>query len=67
VLARVFFFIESVDLNPRGPHSTQKSLGSGSSYQFQSFPKFEDFDESKGITFEMGKIGDTTIDKVVIL
>jgi hypothetical protein len=68
LLARVFFFIESVDLNPRGaafyPDVVRALV---ERYNFQKFPqKFEDFDESKGVTFEMGKIGDKTVEKVVI-
>jgi hypothetical protein len=68
LLARVFLFVESVDLNPSGAAFYPEIIGAlVKRYNFQKFPqKFEDFDESKGVTFEMGRIGDKTIDKVVV-
>jgi hypothetical protein len=68
LLARVIFFVESVDLNPRGEAyypDVIKALVER--YQFQSFPqKFEDFDEAKGVTLAGGRIGNRNVDKVVI-
>jgi hypothetical protein len=66
--ARVIFFLEVLDLNPRGAAyypSIVRALNER--YGFQKFPQeFKDFDESKGITFELGTTGNTTIDKFVI-
>jgi hypothetical protein len=68
ILARVVFFVESVDLNPRGAaYYPDVIKGLVERYRFQSYPqKLEDFDEQKGVTLAVGKIGQTTIDKVVI-
>jgi hypothetical protein len=68
VLARVFLFVESIDLNPRGvafyPDLIRAIV---ERYSFQKFPqKFEDLDETKGVVFELGKIGKKTIQKVAI-
>jgi hypothetical protein len=68
LMARVIFFVESVDLNPRGeafyPDIIRKLV---ERYQFQSFPqKLEDFDETKGVTLALGRIGNRNVDKVVI-
>lgn len=68
ILARVLGYIEIVDLSPRGkvflpelvPEIVQR-------FNFQKFPKtFEEFDESKGIEFHEGKIGNKVIQKFVI-
>jgi hypothetical protein len=68
LLARVAFFVESVDLNPRGQAFYPAVIrGLVEHYQFQSFPqKLEDYDEQKGVTLAVGRSGDRTIDKVVI-
>lgn len=67
-LARVIFFVESVELNPRGAAYYPDIIrGLVERYGFQKFPqKFEDFDEQKGVVFESGKYGDRTIEKVTI-
>ncbi|HXL23031.1 MAG TPA: hypothetical protein VOA78_11235 [Candidatus Dormibacteraeota bacterium] len=66
--ARVLGFIETFDLAPRGeiffPDVVQEIV---KRYGFQKFPKtFEEFDESKGIEFLEGKIGNKSIQKFVI-
>jgi hypothetical protein len=68
LLARVAFFVESVDLNPRGQAFYPAVIrGLVDHYHFQSFPqKLEDYDEQKGVTLAVGMSGDRTIDKVVI-
>jgi len=68
VLARVLGYIEAIDLNPRGtifyPEFTQEFV---ERYKFQKFPqKLEEFDESKGVEFHQGKIGNLVIQKFVI-
>ena len=67
-LARIIFFIEVIDLNPRGaayyPEIVRALV---ERYGFQKFPqKAEEFDESKGVTFEQGRVSDVTIDKLII-
>ena len=59
-LARLFVFIEPVDLNPRGRvHYPDLATALVERYGFLKFPqKAEDFDESKGIMFEDGKLGE---------
>jgi len=61
-------WIEPIDLNPRGavfyPELTKALVAR---YGFQKFPqKLEDFDESKGVTFGVGRLGDTVIEQLVI-
>jgi hypothetical protein len=68
VLARVLGFVETYDLNPRGqvyfPDIVAKLV---ERYSFQKFPqKIEEFDETKGVEFIDGKIGNQTIEKFVI-
>jgi hypothetical protein len=68
ILARVLGYIEPIDLNPRGtifyPEFTHELV---ERYKFQKFPqKLEEFDESKGVEFHQGKIGDKIIQKFVI-
>lgn len=68
LLARVVYFVESADLNPRGaafyPDIVTALVGR---YKFQIYPqKPEDFNEQKGVTFSQGKLGDRVIEKVVI-
>jgi len=55
-------------LNPRGavfyPDLTKALVAR---YNFQKFPqKLEDFDESKGVAFGFGRLGDTVIEQLVI-
>jgi len=68
VLARVVFFVESVELNPRGAAYYPDIIKAlAERYQFKSFPeKFEDFDEVKGVVLTAGKQGGRTIEKVTI-
>ncbi len=68
LLGRVVWFVESADLTPRGAAFYPDIVRAlAERYSFQKFPqRFEDFDESKGIAFEMGKIEDKTINKVMI-
>jgi hypothetical protein len=68
LLARVFLFIESTDLNPRGAAFYPDVIRAlVERYTFQKFPqKFEDLDESKGVVFELGKFGKKNIEKVTI-
>lgn len=68
ILARVLGFIETADLSPRGqgyfPEIVSKLV---ERYNFQKFPqKLEEFDESKGVEFLEGRIGNRTIKKIVI-
>jgi hypothetical protein len=67
-LARAVFFVEAIDLNPRGGMYYPKLVHAlVERYGFQKFPqKPEEFDESKGVTFEQGLIGGITIERVVI-
>ncbi len=68
LLARVIFFVESADLNPRGAAFYPDVIRAFvERYRFQTYPqRAEDFDESKGVTLAMGRLGNVTIDKVVI-
>jgi hypothetical protein len=68
LLARVLGYVEIFDLSPRGrvflPEIVPEIV---KRYHFQKFPQtLEDFDESKGIEFREGKIGDKVIQKFVI-
>jgi hypothetical protein len=68
LLARAMAWIEPSDLDPRGavfyPELTKALVAR---YSFQKFPqKLEDFDESKGVTFGVGRLGDTVIEQLVI-
>lgn len=67
-LARVLFFLEVAELNPRG-FAYYPAIVSAlvKQFGFAKFPdKPEDFDESKGIFFEGGYFADTTLDRLVI-
>jgi hypothetical protein len=68
VLARVIFFIESVELNPHGAAyypDIVKALVER--YGFIKFPeKLQDFDEQKGVALIGGKYGDRTIQNITI-
>lgn len=64
ILARVLYFIESLELNPRG-RLFYPDLVSALVEQcgFQKFPQsIQDFDETKGIEFASGKWGNTVIE-----
>jgi hypothetical protein len=68
LLARAMAWVEPSDLNPRGavfyPELTKALVAR---YNFQRFPqKLEDFDESKGVTFGVGRLGGTVIEQLVI-
>lgn len=68
LLARALAWVEPIDLNPRGavfyPELTKTLVAR---YNFQKFPQtLEDFDESKGVTFAVGRLGDTVIEQLVI-
>ncbi len=68
ILARVLGFVETFDLSARGqiyfPDVVSKLI---ERYSFQKFPqKLEEFDESKGVEFLEGRIGDQVIQKFVI-
>jgi hypothetical protein len=68
ILARVLGFVETFDLSPRGqvyfPDVVSKLV---ERYSFQKFPqKLEEFDESKGVEFHEGRIGNKNIQKFVI-
>jgi hypothetical protein len=68
LVARAMAWVEPIDLNPRGtvfyPELTRALVAR---YGFQKFPqKLEDFDESKGVTFGVGRLGDTVIEQLVI-
>lgn len=67
-LARIILFIEVIDLNPRGAaYYPEIARALVERYGFQKFPqKAEEFDESKGVTFEQGRASDVTIDKLII-
>lgn len=68
LLARATAWIEPVDLNPKGSAfypEIAKALVAR--YKFQQFPSSAaDFDETKGVRFALGKIGDSPIEQVVI-
>jgi hypothetical protein len=68
LLARATAWIEPVDLNPKGDAfypEIAKALVAR--YKFQQFPSSPaDFDETKGVRFAFGKLGDSVIDQVVI-
>jgi len=68
LLARVLGYVEIFDLSPRGhiffPEIVQEIA---QRYDFQKFPKtLEELDESKGVEFHEGRIGNKVILKFVI-
>jgi hypothetical protein len=68
ILARAIAFIETSDLNPRGaaffPALVPLLVNR---FGFQKYPQTpEDFNEDKGVAFEMGYTGGTTIDKITV-
>lgn len=68
LLARASAWVESYDLNPRAKAfypDLAKALVAR--YNFQKFPqKIEDFDETKGVVFAEGKLGNSVIEQVII-
>jgi hypothetical protein len=68
LVARFFAFIETSDLNPRGrAYFPELTTALVERYGFVKAPqKAEEFDETKGVTFETGRAGEITIDRVVI-
>jgi len=68
ILARVFAFIEPVDLNPRGrAHYPELVSAVVERYRFMKYPQVaQDFDETKGVQFEMGRDGEVTISSIQI-
>ena len=67
VLARAMAWIEPMDLNPKGvifyPDLTKALVAR---YNFQKFPqKLEDFDESKGVIFGAGRLGNSIIEQLM--
>src|SRR6516225_4094068 len=68
ILARVFAFIEPVDLNPRGrAHYPELVSAVVERYGFMKYPQVaQDFDETKGVQFEMGRDGEVTISSIQI-
>jgi len=68
LLARVYTFIDVYELNPNGrvyyPHLVDALVRR---YGFTTFPqKPEDFDEAKGVKFLNGRLGNKTIDQIII-
>jgi hypothetical protein len=68
LLARAMAWVEPIDLNPRGavfyPDLTKALVAR---YNFEKFPqRLEDFDESKGVTFGVGRLGNSVIEQLVI-
>lgn len=68
LVARAIYFLDSADLNPKGrlytPDIAREVV---ERYAFKTFPKSpEEWDESKGVTFESGKSGEHVIEKVVL-
>jgi hypothetical protein len=68
LVARVIAFVEVAELNPRGKALYPDAIRAlVQRYGFQKFPsKLEEFDETKGVEFLMGKEGDYAIDKFVV-
>jgi hypothetical protein len=68
LVARYFAFIETSDLNPRGRAYFPELVSAlVARYGFAKFPqKPEDFDESKGVSFQSGRMGDVTIAQVQV-
>ena len=68
LLGRAFALFQIEDLNPEGTiYYPDLAAGLVKRYGFQKYPtKPEDFDESKGIEFHTGRLGETVINKVAI-
>jgi hypothetical protein len=67
--AKSMAFMEPVDLNSKGKVFWPDLVNAlVARYNFQKFPqKPEDADRAKGITFGMGRLGDTVIEDLVFL
>ena len=68
LMARALAWVEPTELNPRDavfyPDLARALIAR---YNFQKFPqKLEDFDETKGVTFATGRLGDSVIEQLVI-
>lgn len=68
LLARAMAWVEPTELNPRAavfyPDLTRALVAR---YSFQKFPqKLEEFDEGKGVTFAVGKFGNSVIEQLII-
>jgi hypothetical protein len=68
LLARAIAFVEANDLNPRGaayfPALVPLLVNR---FNFQKYPQqAADFDETRGIVFELGHTGEVTVDKVTL-
>jgi hypothetical protein len=68
LLARAMAWIEPIDLNPKGavfyPELVKALV---TRYNFHKFPqKPEEFDEGKGVIFAMGRLGNSTIEQLII-
>jgi len=68
LMARAIAWVESTELNPRAAVSYPDLIEAFvARYGFQKFPqKIEEFDETKGVTFLAGKLGDAVIEQLVI-
>jgi hypothetical protein len=68
ITARIFAFVEPIDLNPRGKIYYPTLVAAlVDRYGFAKYPlKPEEFDELKGVTFENGRTGEVTVNKVQI-
>jgi hypothetical protein len=68
LLARFFAFIETFDLNPRGKVYFPELVNAlVERYGFAKFPqKLEEFDESKGVTFQSGRSKEFAIEQVQV-
>jgi len=68
ILARVIAYVESIDLNARGKIFYPDLVkGIVQRFGFQKFPQaIEQFDETKGVEFYEGKIGNKTIQKFTV-
>lgn len=68
LLARAVAWVEPIDLNPKGEaYYPDLVKAIAARYSFQKYPQqLEDFDETKGVVFGSGKIGDCVIEQLVI-
>lgn len=68
ILARYFAFIETFDLNPRGRAYFPELVSAlVNRYGFVKFPqKPEEFDETKGVLFQGGRMGNVTVAQVQV-
>jgi hypothetical protein len=68
IVARYFVFIETVELNPRGRAFFPELVTAlVNRYGFVKFPqKPEDYDETKGVVFQGGRMGNVTVAQVQV-